>query len=467
MEYRNQLCCDILIRNVRIFFFWLFFVSCAGDAWAGLAEISGFGIRSNSLAGACVAMGTDPSVAYYNPSGLTRLSFSEDLGFNIQSGMTFFDTQAFTEHSVLGKNNRTELHPAKDLNLDIGVDLGRHLQDIIGKRNFVLGFSAMIPVDNLYWWRSHFPGDERYTFYYDDIHRAIIITGLGLDILPWLSIGISANITLALNTDTSGPVYLADENINTIITGLVGNGSDTYVTVHGELGADQKTTVHMAPIIGLQLKPMNEITIGLTYRGKLFIDNYGNNEIRIETDSDSDLRLEIPFVYPHNYVHYYTPDQLALGISYQLTNSLIITADITLMQWSTYLNYVNEIPQLPFNDVYLPRIGVEKSIFKGSLVAGDFFENIILRAGYGYWRSPIPDQSETTNELDNDKHILSVGCELGLERVGKMVKKPTSIQTMFQYHSFIDRSYIKRETGDNFKLGGFAYTGGLAMEVKF
>ena len=398
------------------------------EAWAGMGELTGIGIRSQSMAGSGVALNIDPSACYYNPAGLTGLSFNDGLGFNLELGVSTFDLKAYTKHSTEERHTPRGLDSATNLNLSMACDIGRHLSDYIGNRALVMGVSVLVT--------------------------------------PWLSIGASANFLLELETDTIGPAYITEDDLNKYTPGLGGDGSETYVVMNATLGEAQKTMLEISPIVGIQIRPADSLILGLTYRGELYMDDYGFNLIMIHVQAEGIPPIETDFQYYHHFAHYYTPDQWALGLSYRFSNNLLVTTDVTFMKWSTFLDYFHHRPVNKFKDVYLPRIGIEKCILKRQRLIAGLHGDMILRAGYGFWNSPVPEQRGETNFLDNDKHILALGCEWALDNLGRWWKKPVSINSMFQYHYLIERTYHKLDTGERLKLGGYAYTTGITMEFK-
>jgi opacity protein-like surface antigen len=415
-------------------------------ACASMAEITGLGMRSQSMAGLGVAMDGDISACYYNPAGLTGVKFSEyedNISFNLTDGASAFDLKAWTKHPQEGRHNAKGLESMTNLNLDIGVDIGSRLRDHIGDRDVVLGVSIMLPMGDrmpLAWWRMQRPEDEIYIFYYDDIRRPIIVAGLGAEITPWLSVGAGANVWLELLTNSY---------------------AESDVQGNADVAEYQETILVPFPILGVQVKPVKGLTVGFTYRGEVYMDDYGFNEAIIPIDLGIDT-LNIRFEYMHHFAHYYTPVQKAVGISYKfptggILDGLMIGADVTQMQWSTFLNCFHERPLPRFKDTYVPRIGVEKPLDSG---------RTIIRAGYSFWDSPVPEQKGEANYLDNDRHVVSMGIEKKSSLMEVVLGKPTRYQLMGQYHYLVERKYHK-DSGDTLKFGGWGYTAGLTMEVRY
>lgn len=432
-------------------------------ARAGMPEVSGLGIRAQSLAGMGVALNEDPSAAYYNPAGLTGLDFHDDLGFNLELGYSTFDLKATAESSTRGNYTPGDLETANQYHLGLALDLGRPLRDYLGGRALVLGAGILIPTDSLYWWRLQFPEEERHPFYYDDIHRLVAVVGAGMEVNRWLSVGASANLQLELETNSEGPVYVDAEELQAILAGLGYDAGATYVLLRGDIAEDQKTKLAVAPIIGIQVKPIERLNLGLTYRRRLYMDDYGTNHIEVLVQPQDGSPLTISFDYNHHFAHYYTPDEWAAAFAYTFNNDLLLSVEATYLQWSTYLDWLHEEPVPHFKDSYTIKLGGGMKVIRDHAYLGD----VILRAGYGFWKTPVPDQCGDTNFLDNDKHILALGAECRWDNLGQWWTKPVSIQAMTQYHYLVERSYTKDATGERLTYGGHAYAAGISAEFKF
>ncbi len=114
----------------------------------------------------------------------------------------------------------------------------------------------------------------------------------------------------------------------------------------------------------------------------------------------------------------YTPHHLAFGAAYQITDDLLVTADLDYALYSHYqvpTGLVNlegglegivllppRAPKLSLRDLWIPRLGVEWRPIN----------LITLRAGYCFFRSFI--RSSNAPILDSDKHAVSLGVAYAL-----------------------------------------------------
>ena len=434
------------------------------EAIAAMGEICGLGIRSQSMAGTGVALSFDGSEAYSNPAGLTGIKFFNDLGLTAEMGISSFALKAKIDSSKNGRHS-----PAgQEAVTSVGFNMASYLSSIskyLGNKPLVFGGTFLIPTDSLYWWRPQFPEEERYIFYFDDLNRLSAIAGIAYEPFKWLSIGVSANVLLELETKISGPAYVDQQAISEIVKAFLGpNGNQEYVIVPGDIAIDQKTKLAFSPIIGIQIKPNEKLSFGFAWRDELYMDDYGTNHVDVLVQSSQQGEpLKISFDYDHHFAHYYSPSQWAFGAAYRFNNDLKLSADLTWMQWSGYLDVLHNEPSQAFKDVFNIKAGVEKGIIYSNRWLGD----MTIRGGYSFWKSPVPDQTGTTNFLDNDKHIFSIGTENRWDDPGKYWSKPISVQTMVQYHYLVERDYTKAETGEKITLSGYGFAAGISAEFKF
>ena len=449
--------------SISIIFMFLAILSPA-ILFASMGEICGLGIRSQSMAGTGIALSLDGSEAYTNPAGLTGIKFFKDVGLTSEFGISTFDLKGSVDSSINGKHSPSGQESVTNIGFNFSADI-RGISKYLDNTPLVLGGTFLIPTDSLYWWRMQLPEEERYVFYYDDLHRLVAVAGLGYEPWKWLSIGISANILLELETNSSGPVYVDQQAIQEIVKAFTGpDGNQQYVAVPGDIAEDQKTKLAVSPIIGIQIKPTDDLTFGFTWRDELYMDDYGTNhvDVLVQSTQQSDP-LIISFDYNHHFAHYYSPSQWAFGAAYKFDNDLKLSADLTWMQWSSYLDVLHNEPSPAFKDVLNIKAGLEKGLIYSNKWLGD----MTIRGGYSFWKSPVPDQTGSTNYLDNDKHIFSVGTENRWDKPGKYWSKPISVQTMVQYHYLLNRDYTKAETGEKITLSGYGFAAGISAEFKF
>jgi long-chain fatty acid transport protein len=160
--------------------------------------------------------------------------------------------------------------------------------------------------------------------------------------------------------------------------------------------------------------------LAFTYRSEVTLDYDGDFEVTPGPHPlvDSDFGLEITY-----------PTTIGAGYGIKLTENIRLEANIEWVEWSV-------------NDTQNADLGVngtlsipqdwDNTITVG--VGGDwqFSENWILRAGYVFLESPVPDSTISPTLPDADRHALSMG--LGYTVGGH------AIDVAYTYSIYEDRS---------------------------
>ncbi len=105
------------------------------------------------------------------------------------------------------------------------------------------------------------------------------------------------------------------------------------------------------------------------------------------------------------------PEIWSLGASYRVSPALIVVSDVELVRWSSFnhmdLDIEQEAPPLlvdstaalDWKDSWQFKIGAEYTVS----------EAVVLRAGYAFINTPVPDQTLEPGNPDADQHNISIG----------------------------------------------------------
>jgi long-chain fatty acid transport protein len=187
-------------------------------------------------------------------------------------------------------------------------------------------------------------------------------------------------------------------------------------------------------------------SFGFNWRGGFTIDFGGDLDLdmsNVPTPLPEEGTVEAPFSFPH---------VLGIGAAFNLTDRVILTADVHYVLWSAFdvIAVEADVPGLPialdfppidenFKNSFLFRVGVQYQMN----------ENFVLRGGFLYDQTPQPVESMDTMLPDSNRWALTAG--LGF-KVGSIL-----IDAAYQYEPFNDRTSPNRDIYP-FNLGEGTYS---------
>ena len=428
----------------------LFILCCWHPAQANPLDAFGFGARSVAMGGAVTAQVSDVSANYYNPSGLTdahRLRL--DLGYALVS----------PELTMNGQNQ--------------GVDTSRGMQGgvimptTIGGRYLAFSIAVHLPDERVSRIRALPQRQPRWVLWDNRPQRLVITSSAAVDITEGLSVG--AGLTFLANT--AGTVHM---------TGTV-----------DLLDADK---THLSNAVDVNLSAVRYVTAGATYRhrsgwslGAVYRHDFVlrlDLAIDVQGDVVVDGNPVVPnasfFVRSINQ-NLYSPAQAVLALGYSRP-TWQVGAELGWVGWSRFPTPTAEIeldlalqplevdlpiPAAPvpphFRDIWVPRIGGEVLAW-----TTDAFD-VLVRAGYFFEPSPVPDQPGDTNYIDSQKHGLSSGLALQWGP-GDIVKGPLTLNVAIQHIHLTQRKVEKINPADpvgDFTAAGKSWGGFLDLGIEF
>ncbi len=148
--------------------------------------------------------------------------------------------------------------------------------------------------------------------------------------------------------------------------------------------------------IGVTWLPTDRQRVAVTYRSRVDIDYKGDFEFGGVAAGDFETTIKYP-------------NTIGLGYGIQLTDVIQLEAQVEWLQWS-----VNDTQTLVTGPVSSPIVNNWDDTFTfglaGSWSVTDVF---VVRAGYAFIPSPIPDATITPLLADEDRHALSLGLGYG------------------------------------------------------
>ncbi|WP_437841187.1 OmpP1/FadL family transporter [Sorangium sp. So ce1153] len=384
-------------------------------ARAHAPDAYGFGSRGAAMGGALAADATDFSASYYNPAGLAGAT-----GLGLSIGYAYASNRLRTDGRDSGVR---DVHGLSGGLVAPGEVLGVP---------FAFGLATFLPDDGLSRITAIRQETPRWELHDDRLSILFLAANVALRPLSFLEIG-------------GGVAFLASTRGRFSVTGRADALSPYDSALRHEVDADLTSIRY--PQLGARVRAGDLGFVGLAYRG----------EAKLPLSIDARLQgvvdfagIEVPLLYEleSRTVDAFLPQQVVVGASFQRIEGLRVNVDVAWVNWSAYESPVARTrahleatppPELPldlpddprptsvvplrFADRLVPRLGVEVlALAAGGLrkVAGQEGERraieIPLRAGYVYERSPVPPQRGATNYIDADRHTVSLGAGVVLNR---------------------------------------------------
>jgi long-chain fatty acid transport protein len=401
---------------------------------AGPCQAFGFGGRAIAMGGAVAASSSDYAAMFYNPAGV---AFAE--GPTLGAGFVY----GSPDLRINGEEQ--DVDPIRAFQVGGSLPLGS--SKYLGR--ITLGLAVHVPTSTAMTLGAEDPAKPHFVLYSIDPQRTAVYLGGSVRILPSLSIG-------------GGVSILAEAELNLNLSLL----SSSFITHHSP------TKYNFDPIFGIKFKPTKSLALAAVYRESKTATL--KPELKIFVGDEQIL----PTVTIFNQFNY-EPREAVVAAMYSFRERLVVEVDVTWMDYSNYqvstpkyefeeevpdwvktLLSMNNFPDPEFKDIFVPRLGTEFMVNK-------YFT---LRGGYYYQASPVPDQRGTTNYVDADKHVISIGGGVKAFLPPKILERPIHIDFVFQAQILQERSVIKDDPEDpvgDYTIDGEIFLGGIFLTHVF
>ncbi len=408
---------------------------CLSGEGARADIVSNFGLGANAMAmsGAYTGLADDFSACYYNPGGLgfqkTEVMPGVRKGTAVYLGAGYLVPRLWIKDPGAGRSYADISNMAF---MQIGLTIGPSALGILPERSVYFGFSLYSPTDTLIGWKMRNTSTDRYFLFFDDENNVF-------GFLADAAYKFNRNVSLGVGVD----VLAGSHTVTNVIFAQAG-------FVHSE---SNYILIQAAPVAGLMVRLNNGARLGATYRGELKFNDYGTVNLYAGTTS--------LYTQPFDWIKFYIPEQYAIGASYPLTRALTGSADLTYITWSRFVDEQGDgRPDTTLFDTVVPKAGLRYAITRDLDVSG----------GYAFERSPVKDQTGTTNWLDGNKNLVSLGADYTFERIG-FWHSPITISGYVQGTFFQPRDTWKTQTvteyQDGYSSGGQVYDGGLQLTLRW
>jgi long-chain fatty acid transport protein len=362
----------------------------ANTLFAGNVDTFGIGSKATALGGAYSAYANDPYASHYNPAGLTQIK-----SFTISVGAEYLDPTLKVYNYSATNSEGGIVSSNKDFSDDSDNLLVPHfgLALPLGK-NFVFGLSAYVP------WGLHVKWDDNpnnnpaaYVASESYYIRETIVPTLAYKINDKWSVGLAILL---------GKTY-AGEKRRIYAPGLPNHNKLVKIEMEDEFNWSFN--------LGVQYKPIEEVTIGLTYRSKTDVD-FNKGDADVENWNGINGSVDVDGVEIDH------PDQIQAGVRYAPNEKISLELDVVWTQWSLINSYTAE-----FNPYLMGSTAEHTSVrnWKNTTqlrIGGEWNinERFSLRAGYFYDPSPIPDETFDTMWPDADRKTYSIGAGINITK---------------------------------------------------
>lgn len=390
-------------------------------------ELYGFGPRATALAGTAEAVADDYAAVYANPANLAlttslHAGFGADLVWN-----------RFAIDRVKGEAAYPSRIPTDNYLGHIGVS--SPLPGFLRKHGG-LALALHLPLVGSTRLDSHDWRTPQLPLYDTLGDRLAVVFGVGVRVVRWLSLGISAQLLTTLSGSADIDVSFLDHRITR---------KQLDVTLETKL----------FPIIGLTLLPADGLRIGLCWRAQSEV-RYGL-PLNVTLEDVGRLQFAIEGV------GLYMPETWAGAVSLQ-RGAFTWTGGAAFARWSTLpplapkvrvvlddreltadkgtpnevLYVVNRPMAMGAVDIMQPRAGVEWR--QG--------QALVWRAGVQYRPTPLPRADGPAAYLDAPATTAALGLGLQLADPGPAARRPLQVDFALGTTILSQRTVLKRDPED-------------------
>ena len=366
-----------------IFLFTLFLLSAQCFA-------SGFSIyeqssRATGMAGAFIAQTGDASSIFYNPAAISQLK-----GLHFTLGSTVIQTKfAFTGPENIDDKKYT---PAKE-----GLFTPAHFYGSYAfNQKIVIGLGIYSPFGlSSTWGDDQHPWVGQQLATYTNLQTLFVNPVVAYQPLTWLSVAAGFQLVRA-DVQMDKSVYFLPRNV---------------------LGKSSLTGQAMSYgwNLGIQFRPIDRITLGLTYRSNVGLKFKDGKAVFTFPDTgDETINREISAYFPaqtKSSAKLTLPASIGAGINFRFTENLSFELDYLWTQWSVFdtlsVKFSDPVAgqtqaKYPRNyqNSYAWRFGLEYRVIPG----------LFVRTGYAYDYHAVPQAYVEPSLPEGNRHNYSLGA---------------------------------------------------------
>jgi long-subunit fatty acid transport protein len=437
---------SLRVVAVAAAFFVVGSVGVAPARAAGSAELYGHDVRSMGKGNAVVADDTGAAAAFVNPAALARVR-SPQIHTSFQLSIPSVDVAL--DNPDVDATLQPALPPPVPGN---AFGFAAPIELVVPDRLF-FGVTAYFPATVAVRARAFDPARPAFYLYDASTEHYEVFAALALRIFDGLAVGVGAR----LGAGQGGSTTIALDPVRGRF-------------VRQEIDTNQATVP--SPTAGVLLGPFGWPTVraraAFTFREASSFDVTLPAELQI-TGLDIGLLLDI--VNRANY----SPRMWTGGVTVEILEQLAVSVDAQVAQWSAapspFLQVTNDVEGEGLDRLGLgtaidaPAPGESRVVSPGLVdtlnlragVEGRLLDDhLLLRGGYGWRPTPVPDQTSGTNLIDNNTHTVAVGAGVRF-LAPEIARKPFELNVSYQAGIFEPRRAEKASGRD--PVGSWTATG--------
>ena len=393
--------------------------------------------------------------------------------------------------------------PSEDFRADgLTLSIGRHIGSKAG-----IAMNVFLPTDQFLRLRTTEPSLPSWVMYGNRTQRFEIGVGLGIELYKGLSLGVGTELVSKARYRINGTLDVA--------AGVAEDGDESpedlieyvRVDVH-EMTLDLVS--RFVPVAGFHwdvgrlLPPLDGLNLGIAWRGSSGFPVTADIDLQLngalnQLGELGDVGLSVVMPVELSIYDHYVPERWSFGASYEREGLPLVYMDLHYTVWSGMKVNVAQVTEsairsqvfqveedlvddanqysVIFTDTWSVNLGAEYNLpsFKTSGKAREITP--IVRAGFGYFPSPLQEQGRGTSFLDADRLMFAGG--LGVRHLDPfgLVPGPVGWDVFYTRHQLAEGS-LKPEPSENsiagtpvdsesIPIGGSLWSVGLQFSVNF
>jgi long-chain fatty acid transport protein len=367
-----------------------------------------FGVGAESQAQAGVSATTRAHAAYQNPAELA--------GLKAQQASFGWQRATFSLYHQNGARQTVgETLSAVQIGLALPVPLAAGFRERVG-----LGLSVVAPRG----------GVARASLLFPEVPQFALLAPRADSLNLWAGVGIQVTGALCIGVGLG------------MLAGLFGEVGVTSEDGRTATLVDNQLVLRTAPALGLSYQAFEGLSFGGVWRDALF------SELEVGVVLDDLGSVQLPPLHLSG-VAQYDPEQLAGDVSFAWPLGSVALG-VVYRRWSEFPGWLGATVSCPieakecgspapkspgYRDTVTPRVGAAYRLFRQSQVS------LALRAGAAYEPTPVPEQTEASNTLDNSRVLLTAGYGVRIDSSDG----PLEMAVAYQRHQLVQRTHRKGE----------------------